>query len=464
MGDYIGIGVTTRNRREIAQVTIDNIKEFLPEKSRLVIVDDCSDIPFAGADFRFNKNVGISKAKNKCIELLDGCEHVFLFDDDCYPVVKDWYLPYINSDVNHLSFTFDRLVDGRHNGNKKIKEVGKYIIYGNPCGCMLYFKKICFDRVGGFDPNYTMYAFEHVDLSRRIYNAGLTSSPYMDIKGSINLFYSYDYHSLTQSAGDRTYFKENKKRFLSQKRSRDYIPYKLIKMKNVIFSSFFNYSPDPQRLTRKDGVKFDKPDGLKTLIDSCNKNKQHLFIFHNGIDGQDSKYIHYRTVEPSRFYSPNNYRWIVYKKFFDQGFECENIFMVDSTDVELINPPFKHIKNGVLYCGSEYYMRVENSWMQGQRRNTNIPDYMKVINPFKDRTLLNCGIVGGNFEIIKEYLTKISEVHNKYTRGVMHSLDMTAFNYTVLKYFSDRYEIGSHINTIFKGYEYDNKTAWFRHK
>src|SRR5690606_33861640 len=138
-------------------------------------VDDASDVPVKGATFRFEYNAGIAAAKNKCIELLDDCEHIFLFDSDTYPVVRNWHLPYIDSGVKQLSFTFDRLADGRANGRKLIREhISTLKEYASPCGCMLYIHKSVVETIGGFDVDYPQWGMEHVDYSNRAYNAGLT--------------------------------------------------------------------------------------------------------------------------------------------------------------------------------------------------------------------------------------------------------------------------------------------------
>ena len=104
----IGIGITTHNRYSIFQETYNKMVELLPPNAALVIVDDGSDSPVKESTYRFDKSVGIARAKNKCIELLydKGCEHFFLFDDDCYPMTKDWYIPYINNSENHLNYIF----------------------------------------------------------------------------------------------------------------------------------------------------------------------------------------------------------------------------------------------------------------------------------------------------------------------------------------------------------------------
>src|SRR5690554_5113268 len=92
--ERIGIGVTTRNRPKVFSETLKNLRKHLPEGSELVIVDDASGEPVKEATYRFARQAGIAKAKNKCLELLAdaGCTHFFLFDDDCYPRRDGWWL------------------------------------------------------------------------------------------------------------------------------------------------------------------------------------------------------------------------------------------------------------------------------------------------------------------------------------------------------------------------------------
>src|SRR5690606_19722248 len=78
----VGVGVTTRNRNKIVAETVERIRNHLPAGAVLFVVDDASETPVEGADYRFEKNVGIARAKNKCLELLmsAGVEHLYLMD------------------------------------------------------------------------------------------------------------------------------------------------------------------------------------------------------------------------------------------------------------------------------------------------------------------------------------------------------------------------------------------------
>src|SRR5690606_4684793 len=105
MTNQIGIGLTTHNRRDVLKKSLSFHKKHLPKGAKLIVVDDASEIPVKGVDFRFEHNAGIAASKNKCIELLEGCEHIFLFDEDCWPITDDWHLPYINSGIKDRKST-----------------------------------------------------------------------------------------------------------------------------------------------------------------------------------------------------------------------------------------------------------------------------------------------------------------------------------------------------------------------
>lgn len=216
----IGIGITTRNRRDVALEAWSNIKMFSPE-AHIVVVDDASDVPFPYSDFRFDENVGISVAKNKCIELLNHCTDIFLFDDDCFPLNFSWHLFYVKSGLNHACYTF---------GRKVLNERDNFVEYEKPCGCMLYFKKKAIDIVGGFDTDFKTWGYEHCNVSDRIFNNGLTPARYIDIKHSNRLFFSMDEYGKTVSSvpfQDRiNSIATNEKLYKEKFNSTEFKPYK----------------------------------------------------------------------------------------------------------------------------------------------------------------------------------------------------------------------------------------------
>ena len=214
----ISICITTRNRPEELQKVVDKIKQHTNCEYQLIVVDDASEVTYCDASYRFEERAGIPAVKNKCLELAK-YDHIFLFDDDTYPIADEWYLPYINSGKNHLCFTFLTAF--------KRKEGFKYFTLGN--GCMLYVTRKCIDTIGGFDWNYGLGKYEHVDFSRRIHNAGLTESVFMDIDNSSELLYCMDQKKEIERSFSREemrkLLKSGEKHFKKSRKSKEYISY-----------------------------------------------------------------------------------------------------------------------------------------------------------------------------------------------------------------------------------------------
>lgn len=197
----IGISITSRNRPDVLKRCLENMNKHLPKDAVLIVVDDASD-NYVKSDYRFDYNAGIPAAKNKCIELLmkAGCNHLFLFDDDTWPVTDNWHLPYIESGIKHLSFTFTSNKNGKNNGRKLIWSRNGISNYTKPCGCMLYFTREVVDKIGGFDPDYIQWGFEHIDFSLRAFNMNLTKQKYMDVSNSLTLFHSMDWEGISKAS------------------------------------------------------------------------------------------------------------------------------------------------------------------------------------------------------------------------------------------------------------------------
>ena len=212
------VAITTRNRQQSFYDTYNSVKQFT---DNIIVVDDASDINYSNADFRFNEIVGIPKAKNKCIELFmnTNSEHLFLLDDDVIIKDKAFFDRYIQSKYNHLCYSFTPI-------KKKENDIK---IHHIPNGCAMYFNRICFDVVGGFDTKFGLGKYEHLDLSRRIYNVGLTPYPYIDLIGSRNWIKSLDNRKEIKRSFSidemSSLLKKGRNYFLSKKDSIEFIDY-----------------------------------------------------------------------------------------------------------------------------------------------------------------------------------------------------------------------------------------------
>lgn len=454
----IGIGITTHNRHVNAEKCLSEVKRLAPKGAKIVIVDDASDVPFKDATFRFRHNVGIAGAKNKCLELLDDCDYVFLFDDDTWPKADNWWQTYIDSGIHHLSFTFDRLVNGALNGNGVFKTEDGLKYHYNPCGCVLFFTRECIEAVGGFNIGFGQYGNEHVDLSVRAYNAGMVPHPFMDVVNSIGLFHSLDYLSRVKSSvKNRTGI--NKTRPLIGKAGK--LPYKTTYEPFTVLTSYLNYANDPQRGNRL------KPD-VKNILALCNSvtdNGGKVVVLHDcfeqypHIDG-----VKFVKVEGNFDYVPNVYRFKLQLDYLTENETNETVFMVDATDVISLSAPCD-VHENKLYTGNEHGQFMNNEWMRKEQEpyTKAIPDYQSVIQANKDKILLNCGVIGGKRQTVLEFLNHYWQYTENYINTNRYATDMAVSNYVFFKHFDGRIVSGEPVNTKFKHFERVNG-VWFQHK
>lgn len=157
--DKIGIGITTTDARPYHkrywEQTVNETS--LTEGCKVVFV---------------NNAPSVAEGKNDCLRQLSDCDHIFMFDDDTFPINAGWERWFIDhakhSGNNHFSYLHDCY------NIRRIGQSEKIGIYNNSAGCMMYLNKTVLEKVGAFDTKYKKYGFEHVNYSERIYRAGLT--------------------------------------------------------------------------------------------------------------------------------------------------------------------------------------------------------------------------------------------------------------------------------------------------
>lgn len=453
----IAVSIITHNRYEVFKKSYDEILKYLPENADLFIVDDGSEIPVKEATFRFEKSQGIAAAKNKAFELAHGYDYHFAFDDDVYPIKNNWHLEYINTGLNHLCFSFDKFSNGRPNGRKITGKKGNIIIYHEPCGCMNFYTKACFDKVGGMDVAYGKWSYEHVAHSMRIYNAGLTPHPFMDIENSLELFYSYDWDQTTFRSVDVKIRKRlailNERKYKSEIKSSKFIPY--MDAKGIVLTSYFTNEVDPQK-----GEKWTANiDDLRVLIDSCVNNNIELVVINDCFNGNDYNFKGVKFVQ--MFNAPENpyfQRWMSYLRYLADN-KHENIWMVDATDVEVLKNPFNIIHPDIIYCGWERE-KIGCAWMKNHHKSNFIQNFIKCN---LQTNLLNAGVVGGSYNIVMEFLEALTGMHANLRDMDLDKTDMPLFNWTIYSHFLGRFKTGIEVTTEFKKFQ-TNKISLFRHK
>lgn len=464
--DYgkIGIAVNCHNRHQMAAECLAHIERFAPKNCYIVVIDDASSPPIPGATFRFEENVGIARAKNKALELLYtwGCEHLFLFDDDTYPTGPLWYKKYVDSVEPHLMYIFKDFKDGSSLGDcREIYRDGDKVAYSHPRGCMLYFERRCLDAVGGMDPAFGRWGWEHVNLSDRIFNYGLTSFPYMDVN-SEGLIYSDDEvnknaHTTIKGVERRELVARNSKIYADKKGSKEFIPF--IEKMNVFLTCYFAGVPDPQR-----GAWDPRPIHLMPLIESVTKIGGQLIVLHDCFNVDEIQDM--ASDFPVRFYymrssiNPYFQRWVSYREWLIQNRAwLNNVFCVDATDVKIINSPAWEDLGDKIYVGDENSV-TGNAWMKNNHTGKVMDEFF---GKYQKRQLLNAGVLGGRVDILINFMREIVEFYINLDSSSSHMTDMGAFNYVARTKFADWLRYGREITTNFKGEE-KNDVSWIKHK
>lgn len=203
----IGIGVTTHNRPGMLHQCLYNIERYSPRERFLVVVDDASEPepchPFKppGEKFRFPTNVGVAAAKNKCFELLmnrPGVDHFFLFDDDTWPVEHDWWKPYVESGLHHLSWNWFPAWDDSREAWPLASD-DRFTAWSTSNGCMLYYTRKAVETAGGMRPQFSKWGFEHLEHSRRIHRMGLTPEPFLSLTDQTGIYATDQHHEAPDS-------------------------------------------------------------------------------------------------------------------------------------------------------------------------------------------------------------------------------------------------------------------------
>ena len=450
----IGIGITTHNRRERFNETYGHILSNSPD-CKIVVVDDASDIPCEKATYRFDENVGIAAAKNKCLELLSDCDHIFLFDDDCYPKLTFWYMPYVLSGINHMMYLFDQK---RYKFDKPIYKRfvldDTYSVHSHAKGCMLYYTKEAIEKAGVMYTGFGRWGGEHTDLSDRIFFSGLTPFPYMDLEYSYDLIYSADEYDATPRTVNGQEFWDcfNKTQEMYLERANNRTSTLGYGEGDLVVAHILTSMPDPQR-----GTQWPKDIGVaQKLVDSVLENSgADILIFTDFYEGDFGrvKYVKY----PDGM-SPLFYKLFITYDYLRRSKKYKNIFIVDSNDVEMLHNPFPHIKDLTLYVGRDVPCIIKDyDWMINSSGTSTVNFWARQA----DFPMVNAGVIGGRADMVMHFLRLFIFWYMKY-KGDVGERNMPLCNYIFWDKWRYKLEYGKHVTTRFKAYERTN--AWWKHK
>lgn len=211
----IGIGITSTPQRSIvAHSCLKDWQKFLPDNATI----------FMHVDTGYK---GVSKAKNEVLKLCYewGADFIFIVDDDISPLVDKWWEPYINSGLNHACWNYDRKLLN-YGCEADYGKCNYYAEYEKPNGCMLCFTRHCIETAGGWDLDFQGFGYEHVNLSDRIFNNGLTPARYIDIPNSKHLFELADCESTFSNEVRMATIPRNLKLYQQKYYSKEFKPFR----------------------------------------------------------------------------------------------------------------------------------------------------------------------------------------------------------------------------------------------
>jgi len=467
----IGVAITTHNRADVLTKALAEHEKHRPAGSVFVVVDDGSKQPVTVPDWvklvRNDVSQGIVSAKNACLRaLMDaGCQHLFLWDDDAWPVSDGWHHPYIDSPEPHLAYQFLDLA-----GPRKLKDItilhqdARHVAYSGQRGVMLYYRRDVIEKIGGFDWVYGRGMYEHSDLAMRIYHAGLTSWAFADVSGSEKLIYSMDEHEAvirSVPAADRDALVKRNAEIHNRRRHAGYTAYvPLIEPVNVVLTSMLTEAPDPQRGTRLQAT----PDMLAAWAKSIKGGKAVILADH--LDAAPAG-AEIAKVHPSN-QNPYFLRWLHVYGWLRDHPETEWVWATDGTDVEMLAEPWGHMEPGKLYVGSEH-KTLADKWMLSNHPASHLQAFLKENS---HRLMLNAGLVGGDrqtvmafaHDMVKDWHSLASRRFWNVERAGNEVGDMAAFNFVAYSKWAEKIETGPRINTVFKTEGVGREYAWWRHK
>ncbi|WP_410751948.1 glycosyltransferase family 2 protein [Citrobacter sp. U14242] len=466
----IGIAISTHNRAEVLSRALTQHMKFLPAGALVVVVDDGSKpatvVPAGVQLVRQETSLGIVASKNTCLTaLMDaGCEHLFLWDDDAWPIADGWHLPYIESPEPHLAYQFLDLA-----GPRKLNDLAvlysddKYVAYTGQRGVMLYYHRSAIEKVGGFDPVYGRGMYEHSDLALRIYNAGLTTWAYGDVTGSEKLIHSLDEHEAVERSvpkPDRLALVERNVKIHNERRDTGFTGYvEYRQQRDVVITTLLTSQPDPQRGTKMTA----SPDMLGKWAASLRQCGRIALVDELEKAPADVELCLVPDVKMNVYFR----RWLHIWQHLRDHPEYRFVWCTDGTDVEMLREPWDEMEPSKIYVGSEPKTYAD-TWAK-----QNHPEriYQEFIEAHRNNVMLNAGLLGGTradvmafaHGIIRLYYRIESYRFWKKEQAGAAVGDMMAFG-IVAKSFGDRIVTGPRIHTVFKSDGVGKEYAFWKHK
>ncbi|MBT8385938.1 MAG: hypothetical protein KJO12_00875 [Ignavibacteria bacterium] len=241
MKQKIGVGVVTFNRPKYFKECIHSI----PEVDTLVVVNDGSVYPDNIYPTNIKKLIehkaskGVGAAKNQAIKYLmkEGCDHIFLCEDDIkitnQNILEKYIIARDVTGISHFNFGYHGPLNKDRNGIPLPKYIMNYdndvsiALNFHICGAFSYYQRKVIERVGLLDERFKN-AYEHIDHTYQIIKAGYHPpfGWFADIADSHNFIKDLDPHlaqSVIRKNGLSFYIRYKYYRYLFKRKNGVYV-------------------------------------------------------------------------------------------------------------------------------------------------------------------------------------------------------------------------------------------------
>lgn len=195
-----GVGICTRNRPECLQGVLRKLVQYGlegPIRYDIFVADDGSEdegqleflssLPPEAWNSDDRERVGVAKNKNRILRRFRDYDFQIIFEDDAFPIHKDWLAVHIEvsqlSQIHHFNFiphSVPAHVGDTYKTTAWPLENGEVIHVAqtqNITGVFLFYTRRVLEVLGGFDKRFGLWGFEHVEFSDRIRDSRIGLSP-----------------------------------------------------------------------------------------------------------------------------------------------------------------------------------------------------------------------------------------------------------------------------------------------
>ena len=489
--DSYGVAVSTHQRHNVLAVTLPKIIANTPSHVPIVVTCDHQDTygrvrrDWASKSPRITilkTNPGVYASKNAGLDYLmrkTSVQHIFLLDDDIYPVSEELWQAYIDAPEPHYAHSFDL---------PEVYRDRQVVATTRSGGTLLYVERPVVEVVGGMSRDFGTWGCEHVNWSDRIHNLGFTTYRYQDVPAVYDgeLAVEFDrkdnlelaprgfagVKTRQQVEHNRAVFEEYEARRAVDVRfvdfrSREYA-------RRHVFTVFMS-GVDPQG----GGECFDAaPACLDALVESLKGSGFVLHVLSN-VDFTGWKQPGFVQIVHTELYSdtlPIDYqRWWLLRNYLAEDFLQKHgslhgleAWHVDATDVQLLpTKPLLDVADR-LYIGYES-TTVGCNWLREQT-DTLPAAYREWWTKHQNKTLVNAGVLGGDAALLKLFLDHLCrELGETYYWGQPAKVrDMVPIQKAVHTWNSTHpcpIEHGPRVTSVFKSNgQHGKETAQWQHK